>query len=139
MAKRELGAKHVCPKCYTRFYDFNRRSPHCPKCGAAPDLPAKHSPEPKEDRPPPETAEPPPETAAGEPEKMDADDAQDLTVTDLTGGDGDGDGDGDETLKPVKGGEADDGVIEDASDLGEDEDDMSEAREHVDEAVADRG
>ena len=66
---------------------------------------------------------------------LDADDAPDLTVAELTKGDGDGD----EILKPVQGGEADDGVIEDASDLGEDEDDMSEAREHVDEAVADRG
>ena len=137
-----MGAKHVCPECYTRFYDFNRRPPHCPKCGAAPDLPAKRPPEPKEDRPPPkedrpppETAEPPLETAEDETEQMDADDAPDLTVAELTKGDGDGD----EILKPVQGGEADDGVIEDASDLGEDEDDMSEAREHVDEAVADRG
>ena len=69
---------------------------------------------------------------------MDADDAPDLTVAELTGGD-DGGEDGDEVLKPVQGGEADDGVIEDASDLGEDDDDMSEAREHVDEGVADPG
>ncbi len=135
MAKRELGAKHVCPECYTRFYDFERQPPLCPKCGAAPSIPATAPPEPKEEAPPPETAEPRRDLAEGQPKQMDADDVPDLTVADLT----DGDDDGDEILKPVQGGEADDGVIEDTSDLGEDEDDMSEAREHVDEAVVDKG
>lgn len=134
MAKRELGAKHVCPECYTRFYDFERQPPLCPKCGAAPSIPATAPPEPKEEGPPPETAEPRRDLAEDQPKQMDADDVPALTVADLT----DGDDDGDEVLKPVQGGEADDGVIEDASDLGEDEDDMSEAREHVDEAVVDQ-
>ncbi len=44
---------------------------------------------------------------------------------------------GDEILEPVEGGEEDDGVIEDASDIGESDDDLSEVLEHVDEAVAD--
>ena len=133
MAKHELGAKHVCPECHTRFYDFKRPAPLCPKCGAAPSIPANPPPKPEEEQPPPETAAPPPDVTEDQPEQMDADDAPDLTVAELTGGDGD------DSLKPVQGGEADDGVIEDASDLGEDEDDMSEAREHVDEAVVDSG
>ena len=137
MAKHELGAKHVCPECHTRFYDFNQRPPSCPKCGAAPSIPAAPPPEPKEERPPPETPAPPPDVGEDKPQQMDADDAPDLTVAELTGDDGGEDGD--EVLKPVQGGEADDGVIEDASDLGEDDDNMSEAREHVDEGVADPG
>ena len=135
MAKHELGAKHICPECHTRFYDFRRLAPLCPKCGAAPSIPANPPPQPKMERPPPETAAPARDVAEDPPKQMDADDAPDHTVAELTGG---GD-DGDDGLKPVQGGEADDGVIEDASDLGEDEDDMSEAREHVDEAVVDPG
>ena len=135
MAKHELGAKHVCPECHTLFYDFNQQPPLCPKCGAAPSIPANPPPKPAEERPPPKTADPPPDVGDDQPKQMDTDAAPDLTVAELTGGDEDGD----ESLKPVQGGEADDGVIEDASDLGEDEDDMSEAREHVDEAVVDPG
>lgn len=135
MAKRELGAKHFCPECYTRFYDFNKQPPQCPKCGASPSIPADPPPPPEEERAAPETAAPAQVGGDVQPKPMDADDASDLTVADLTGADDDGD----EDLEPVQGGEADDGVIEDASDLGEDDDDMSEAREHVDEGVTDQG
>ena len=134
MAERELGAKHFCPGCYTRFYDFNKQPPQCPKCGASPSIPADPPP-PEKEPPPPETAAPAQDAGKDVPKQMDADDAPDLTLADLTGADEDGD----EELEPVQGGEADDGVIEDASDLGEDDDDMSEAREHVDEGVTDKG
>ena len=45
----------------------------------------------------------------------------------------------DDELEAVKGGEEDDGVIEDASDIGDQNDDMSEVLEHVDEGVIDLG
>ncbi len=32
---RRLGTKHRCPGCGTRFYDFGRSNPTCPKCGEA--------------------------------------------------------------------------------------------------------
>ena len=35
-ANQALGAKHSCKKCPTRFYDFGRADPHCPKCGGPP-------------------------------------------------------------------------------------------------------
>lgn len=28
-----LGTKRVCPKCATKFYDFEREEADCPKCG----------------------------------------------------------------------------------------------------------
>jgi uncharacterized protein (TIGR02300 family) len=34
MAAKDLGTKHVCFKCGTRFYDLKKPEPICPKCGA---------------------------------------------------------------------------------------------------------
>lgn len=33
MAKPELGAKHQCQNCGTKFFDLNRDPIVCPKCG----------------------------------------------------------------------------------------------------------
>ena len=34
MDKAELGNKHICSSCGTKFYDLNKEVPKCPKCGA---------------------------------------------------------------------------------------------------------
>jgi hypothetical protein len=34
MPAKDLGTKHVCFKCGTRFYDLKKPEPLCPKCGA---------------------------------------------------------------------------------------------------------
>ncbi|MGB8932372.1 MAG: TIGR02300 family protein [Anaeromyxobacteraceae bacterium] len=34
MGGKELGTKHTCFKCGTKFYDFKKPEPLCPKCGA---------------------------------------------------------------------------------------------------------
>lgn len=34
MPTKDLGAKYVCFKCGTRFYDLKKPEPLCPKCGA---------------------------------------------------------------------------------------------------------
>jgi len=34
MPAKDLGTKHTCFKCQTRFYDLNKPAPICPKCGA---------------------------------------------------------------------------------------------------------
>ena len=33
MAKAELGNKHLCNSCNTKFYDLQKEVPICPKCG----------------------------------------------------------------------------------------------------------
>jgi len=33
MDKTELGNKHICSSCGTKFYDLNKEIPTCPKCG----------------------------------------------------------------------------------------------------------
>jgi uncharacterized protein (TIGR02300 family) len=34
MPAKDLGNKHVCFKCGTKFYDLRKPEPICPKCGA---------------------------------------------------------------------------------------------------------
>jgi uncharacterized protein (TIGR02300 family) len=34
MPAKDLGSKHTCFKCGTRFYDLKKPEPICPKCGA---------------------------------------------------------------------------------------------------------
>jgi uncharacterized protein (TIGR02300 family) len=34
MPAKELGTKHLCFKCGTKFYDLRKSEPICPKCGA---------------------------------------------------------------------------------------------------------
>jgi uncharacterized protein (TIGR02300 family) len=34
MAPKDLGTKHTCFKCGTKFYDMKKPVPVCPKCGA---------------------------------------------------------------------------------------------------------
>lgn len=33
MPGKDLGTKHTCFKCGTRFYDLKKPAPVCPKCG----------------------------------------------------------------------------------------------------------
>jgi uncharacterized protein (TIGR02300 family) len=34
MPPKDLGTKHACFKCQTKFYDMKKPVPLCPKCGA---------------------------------------------------------------------------------------------------------
>jgi uncharacterized protein (TIGR02300 family) len=34
MPAKDLGTKHSCFKCGTKFYDMKKPEPICPKCGA---------------------------------------------------------------------------------------------------------
>jgi uncharacterized protein (TIGR02300 family) len=34
MPAKDLGTKHVCFKCSTKFYDLKKPDPICPKCGS---------------------------------------------------------------------------------------------------------
>jgi uncharacterized protein (TIGR02300 family) len=51
MPAKELGTKHTCFKCGTKFYDFKKPEPICPKCGADQrESPALKAPPPSERR-----------------------------------------------------------------------------------------
>jgi predicted nucleic acid-binding Zn-ribbon protein len=89
MPAKDLGTKHLCFKCGTKFYDLKKAEPICPKCGAdqrqSPALKAPAAE--KRSRPPARPAAPPPpieepETAAEpdedvEPDEDDEDDDED--------------------------------------------------------------
>jgi len=34
MPAKDLGTKHACYKCGSKFYDLGKPAPVCPKCGA---------------------------------------------------------------------------------------------------------
>ncbi|MFL5264729.1 MAG: TIGR02300 family protein [Anaeromyxobacteraceae bacterium] len=36
MPAKDLGVKHTCWKCSTKFYDLKKANAVCPKCGADP-------------------------------------------------------------------------------------------------------
>jgi uncharacterized protein (TIGR02300 family) len=77
MPAKDLGTKHVCFKCGTKFYDLRKPEAICPKCGADQrDSPANRpAPEPRRGR---LAAVPKPvEPAAPEPEEP-AEEADDL-------------------------------------------------------------
>lgn len=123
MAKPEWGVKRSCQSCGARFYDMMRTPVICPKCQSAVELemPFKArrsaSAEPKT----PKMAL----VAAAAVEEVEADEFEAAEAEE---------GDADE----IDGDDADEsGLIEDASDLGEDDDDMAEVMEHMDEDLED--
>jgi uncharacterized protein (TIGR02300 family) len=79
MAGKDLGTKHTCFKCGTKFYDFKKPEPLCPKCGAdqrqSPALKAPASERrQKAPKPPPDEVEPTVDEEAEEAELADEDD-----------------------------------------------------------------
>lgn len=111
MSKPEWGTKRTCQGCGVRFYDLNRSQIVCPKCGteSSPEAPAKL----RRAAKPVEPMRPVPPIPA--PEILVAEAAP---SPELAGDEADDD-------------EEEDEVIEDASDLGEDEDDVAEVKEHI--------
>ncbi len=103
MPKVDLGMKLTCESCGARFYDLNKQPGICPKCGTANARPVifKASRRPSaEDREKAAAAHKAPPKPAPE-DDVDADDSDD----------------------------EDEDVIEDTSDLGEDDDDVEVAVE----------
>jgi len=122
LAKESLGKKRSCPDCGTLFYDLRRKNIVCPKCGAdyldPKTIKAKRTPEP----------------VAKEPVLAPAE--QVVVGNDDEDGDLVDDGIGAET---VDNDEENDELIENTSDLGAADDDMSEIKNHIDSGVEDKG
>ena len=112
MANTELGNKLTCQSCGTKYYDLKKRTPVCPACEAE-YAPAK----PKVRRASPEPAKPVPAdaandaTAKGDSIEVEIDNA--VLETD--------DDDAD-----------DDGLMEDTSDIGGDEDEVAVVIDNID-------
>lgn len=113
VSKSEWGTKRNCLGCGTKFYDLGRNPITCPSCGALfePVAAAKGrrqrniAPAVKPEEPPPEKIEPAEGTGTDEADDADIADVKAIETDDA---------------------EEDDDVIEDPSELGEDEDDVAE-------------
>mgnify|MGYP001161405771 FL=1 len=136
MADQAWGKKRICQNCGAAFYDLKKKNIECPQCGAAFPLPPPVKPKRParlEEKPEPEDTNPieVPEDNVDPAAK--ADDVPKTCDDEPYGGDAeDEDGDGAEVY------EKDDKLIEDTSDLGENDDDMSEVKEHIDDGVEDK-
>ena len=134
MTKPNLGKKHTCKSCETRFFDLNKNPPVCPKCGEEVKIV-----KPKTKRtiaPAPEAVVSPKPSKKAKPDILVDDDDDDLLDDDDLDDDlpPDDVDDLDDDLED----DEDDDLMEDTSDIGEDNDDMSEVLEHVDDAIEDK-
>ena len=119
LAKPEWGTKRICHSCGARFYDLRRQPAVCPKCETV-----------QEDEAParPRRAK---ATAAADKKPKAApvapvEETPEQTDTEVTGS-----GLGDTAVTDEEDTESG-GMIEDASYLGEDDEDMAEVFEHID-------
>ena len=119
MAKPEWGTKRICPSCGTRYYDMQHDPIVCPKCSTPFDpeafLRARRArpaaPVEKELQP------------VGVEELETDSEAEDIEAVEEE----------EEAVPLEEGEEEDEELIEDASELGEDEDDMAEVIDNVEE------
>jgi uncharacterized protein (TIGR02300 family) len=138
LAKPEWGTKRICHSCGRRFYDLLRHPIVCPNCGSEFDAEAllrtRRSRSVVSEREPAVVEAAPPEPEAPEveveveveievevaavEESANAEDGENAVVGEKAG--------------KAKEGEEEEDVIEDASELGEDEDDMAEVIDQVD-------
>ena len=140
MANSEWGTKRTCQSCGDPFYDLNKKNIECPKCGAAftPAPPAKSR------RPTPTPAAPkpvavnPPKSAEDNGETKRLDDGADPVETPAPDNNEAAAGDKGQYDNLVVAEDDVDTLIEDTSDLGAEDDDMSEVKEHIDDGVEDK-
>ena len=127
MAKLTWGTKLTCPSCGARFYDLRRPSVACPKCESP--YSGKINVKPKRTRVPAEAAKQVEQAvviAAAEPNKESrASTGVGNKESDDKGLKGIGDVEGAETGKAEE-------LIEDPSELGEDDDDVAGVIDNVD-------
>jgi len=118
VAKPEWGTKRICPSCGTRYYDLLRDPVVCPKCSTPFDPEAFLKSRRARPAPPVEK----------ELEPVGADELD----TELETEEADA-AEEEEAAPPEEAEEEDEELLEDASELGEDEDDMAEVIENVEE------
>ncbi len=120
MVKSEWGTKRLCQGCAASFYDMRRDPIICPKCGV------RHNPvavsKPQRSRGGAKPRPPAPKPAL-KPEEADIVEAASGDEKDVLAAGGD--------VEEVKNDADEEEVIEDASELGEDKDDMFEVIDNV--------
>lgn len=126
MGKPEWGIKRTCQSCGTRFYDLNKRPIGCPSCEAE-FVPVDF----QKSRRGRGAGAAAAAAAAAATKKAAAEKDEAETLVKEAADDIPDSDDGDDGDKKLDDDEEKDVVIEDTSDLGEDEDDLTEVREHI--------
>jgi uncharacterized protein (TIGR02300 family) len=116
VAKPEWGTKRICPSCGTRYYDLLRKPVLCPRCSTPFDPEAFLK---SRRTRPPVPIEKELEPAGAEELETELEPEADETREE------------EETVPLEEAEEEDEELLEDASELGEDEDDMAEVIENV--------
>ena len=137
MTKPNLGKKQTCKSCGTRFFDFNKNPPVCPKCGEEIKISKSRSkrgiiPEPEiiGAEKSKEKTEPGVAVAASDSiEHLVEDNDAQIENSEIMEG-------ADDIDIEIEGDE-DENLMEDTSDVGGDNDDLSEVLDHVDEGISD--
>lgn len=136
MAKPEWGTKRTCYSCGARFYDLRRDPAVCPVCAGAVVTDSEKQPRPRRAA----LAREEPHAAAQRgkvdlvEEPLDGElTEEDVELDDL---EDQADADGEGQMETLADGERE--LIEDTSDLGEDDDDIGELMEHVNEEGEDK-
>ncbi len=118
MSGSQRGEKRTCPSCGVRFYDLDRRPIACPGCES--EFSVDDFVRPRRQRAPePPTAKSEEPVASASPAADGADQtgpAEGVVAAEAKG----------EDVEDIEDDEEDESVIEDASELGEDDDDMAE-------------
>ena len=127
VSKKEWGEKHICGNCEARFYDMQKIPATCPKCGTVDEAvkPTAKKRAAVKDKPTETKAAP---ELPAEETVDDEDETEDDDIL-LPDDDGDDDDEFDD--------EEDNGLMEDASDLVDEDEDLSEAKEHMEESGKD--
>lgn len=115
MAKPEWGVKRICPNCGARYYDMRKDPPVCPTCGTQFDPEALLKSRRARPAPADDVKKAPPPPRGGADEVGIADETAELedVVEDAVDDDG--------LEEAVDAGDDDDVLIEDTSELGEDD------------------
>jgi len=129
VAKPEWGTKRFCQNCGARFYDMRRDPPTCPKCGTP--FTPRAVVRPRRGTPVTAVSKTPAAAAVVEDDLVPGVEIPAFEDDVIEEVEDEGLDDADAESEPLKADAEEDALLEDASELGEDDDDMSEVMDHV--------
>ncbi len=141
MGKPEWGTKRTCQNCGARFYDLGREPITCPVCSTVLDPERQIRPRRGGRSEAPAAAVPAvvvDETEALD-ETVDIEADVEEESDDVAIADDNSDIEAGEEVSELDSSEEDEDLIEDTSELGEDDDDIGEVIEHIDDDLGEKG
>ena len=129
VTKPNLGIKRTCESCEARFFDFNKNPATCPKCHGKNKIPTPKGRRAASGKPKATMVKPSEAEAAAEASKVEE------TAAELEAGDADEETDEHEIEIEN---DLNESLIEDTTELDDDNDELSEAIKHIDDDVTEK-